>query len=61
MFGGHGTPGTSVIPALYEKLHYDPGDTTYTFDPEKANRLLDEAGYTRARAASARCRTAVAS
>src|SRR6185503_7513400 len=27
VFGGHGTPGTSVIPPLYAKLHYDPGST----------------------------------
>ncbi len=45
VFGGHGTPGTSVIPPLYAKLHYDPGSTTYTFDLAEANRLLDEAGY----------------
>jgi peptide/nickel transport system substrate-binding protein len=45
VFGGHGTPGTSVIPPLYEKLHYDPGSTKYTFDLAEANRLLDEAGY----------------
>jgi peptide/nickel transport system substrate-binding protein len=45
VFGGHGTPGTSVIPPLYEKLHYDPGASAYTFDLAEANRLLDEAGY----------------
>jgi peptide/nickel transport system substrate-binding protein len=46
VLGGHGTPGTSVIPPIYEDLHYDPGADTYAFDPEEAKRLLDEAGYT---------------
>jgi peptide/nickel transport system substrate-binding protein len=46
VLGGHGTPGTSVIPPIYEDLHYDPGPDTYAFDPEEAKRLLDEAGYT---------------
>jgi peptide/nickel transport system substrate-binding protein len=45
VFGGHGEPGTSIIPSLYEKFHYDPGDTAFTFDLAEANRLLDEAGY----------------
>ncbi|HEX4699095.1 MAG TPA: ABC transporter substrate-binding protein [Actinomycetes bacterium] len=47
VYGGHGTPGTSVIPPIYQALHYDPGSTAYTFDPTKAGRLLDQAGYTK--------------
>lgn len=45
VLGGHGTPGTSIIPPLYEDLHYDPGASAYAFDPAEAARLLDEAGY----------------
>jgi peptide/nickel transport system substrate-binding protein len=45
VYGGRGTPGTSIIPPLYDKLHYDPGATAYTFDPAEANRELDAAGY----------------
>jgi peptide/nickel transport system substrate-binding protein len=47
VYGGHGTPGTSVIPPIYQALHYDPGSTAYTFDPTKAGQLLDQAGYTK--------------
>jgi len=47
VFGGHGTPGSSVIPPIYSSLHYDPGATAYTFDPTKAGQLLDQAGYTK--------------
>lgn len=45
VYGGHGTVGTSVIPSLYKSLHYDPGSTTYAFDPAEANKELDAAGY----------------
>jgi peptide/nickel transport system substrate-binding protein len=47
VFGGHATAGTSFIPAIYENMHYDPGASAYTFDPQKAEALLDEAGYTK--------------
>ncbi|MEO7979779.1 MAG: peptide ABC transporter substrate-binding protein [Sporichthyaceae bacterium] len=45
VYGGHATPGDSFIPSLYQSLHYDPGATAYTFDPQKAGQLLDDAGY----------------
>lgn len=44
--GGYGTPGTTVIPPLYSRLHLDPPEP-YTFDLERANEILDEAGYAR--------------
>jgi peptide/nickel transport system substrate-binding protein len=45
VYGGHGEPATSVIPTLYKTLHYDPGASTYAFDPAEANKELDAAGY----------------
>jgi len=45
VYGGFGTAGSSVIPPIYEALHYDPGSSAYPFDPAEANRILDEAGY----------------
>ncbi len=47
VYGGHATPGDSFIPSLYKNMHYDPGASAYTFDPQKAQQLLDEAGYTK--------------
>lgn len=44
--GGYGTPGTTVIPSLYSRLHLDPPDP-YEFDLDEANRILDESGYER--------------
>jgi peptide/nickel transport system substrate-binding protein len=45
VYGGHGEPGTSIIPSGDKKLHYDPGASAYTFDPAEANKELDAAGY----------------
>jgi peptide/nickel transport system substrate-binding protein len=39
---GYATPGTTVIPS--PKWHHDPPDVV-TYDPDEANRILDEAGY----------------
>lgn len=40
---GYGTPGSTIIPPLYSTLHVDPG--TQGHDPQRANQLLDQAGY----------------
>jgi peptide/nickel transport system substrate-binding protein len=42
---GRGSPGTTVIPPLYPE-HYEPADPV-TYDPDRANQILDDAGYTR--------------
>ena len=42
---GRGTPGTTVIPPLYPE-HAEPEEPV-TYDPDEANRILDEAGYAR--------------
>ncbi len=42
---GRGSPGTTIIPPLYPE-HAEPDDPI-TFDPDEANRILDEAGYER--------------
>jgi peptide/nickel transport system substrate-binding protein len=44
---GNGTSGTTVIPPIYAALHQKPA-TRYTFDLDRAGRLLDAAGYTKA-------------
>ncbi|WP_405150586.1 ABC transporter substrate-binding protein [Sphaerisporangium sp. NBC_01403] len=41
---GNGEPATSVVPPIYANLHYDP-PAKQDFDPAKAGRLLDDAGY----------------
>jgi peptide/nickel transport system substrate-binding protein len=47
VLGGYGEPATTVIPPLYEKLHWNPGEATRSFDLAKANTILDDAGYRR--------------
>ena len=46
---GYSPPGTTIIPPNYYKdpdWHWEPpDDVRYTYDPEKARQLLDEAGY----------------
>jgi peptide/nickel transport system substrate-binding protein len=43
---GNGEPATSIVPPIYANLHYDP-PVKQEFDPVKAGRLLDAAGYTK--------------
>ncbi len=47
VLGGYGEEGTSIIPTIYAKEHYDPGSATRTFNLDKANQILDDAGYTK--------------
>jgi peptide/nickel transport system substrate-binding protein len=42
---GGGSQGTSFIPPLYADWHYEPEDPR-SYDVDRANQMLDEAGYT---------------
>ena len=40
------TPGQTIIPPAYTTCHWEPPeDEAFTYDPERAGELLDEAGY----------------
>ncbi|WP_141995501.1 ABC transporter substrate-binding protein [Amycolatopsis cihanbeyliensis] len=44
--GGYAQVGGGVVPAIFEKYHWEPGEQgRYGFDPAAAEALLDEAGY----------------
>jgi peptide/nickel transport system substrate-binding protein len=45
VLGGYGSVGSSVIPPIYAAEHYTPTTDAYTYDPAKANQILDAAGY----------------
>ncbi len=46
VYNGYGSAGDTIIPPMYDKLHYTPqGDEVQNYDPEKAKSLLDAAGY----------------
>jgi len=41
-----GITGSTIVPPAYPTYHWAPGeDVAYTFDPDRAGQLLDEAGY----------------
>lgn len=43
VYGGHATPGTTLVPP--SSPYYNPNVVDYEYDLAKANSLLDEAGY----------------
>ncbi|HEY4568407.1 MAG TPA: ABC transporter substrate-binding protein, partial [Kribbella sp.] len=46
VLNGYGTAASTIIPSLYSTMHYQPSpDEAYTFNPTKANQILDAAGY----------------
>jgi peptide/nickel transport system substrate-binding protein len=46
VYQGAGLPGTTIIPPAYKTYHWEPpADEKFTYDPDKAKQLLDEAGY----------------
>lgn len=47
VYQGAGVPGSVIIPPVYKTWHWEPpADEAYTYDPERAGEMLDEAGYT---------------
>jgi peptide/nickel transport system substrate-binding protein len=46
-YQGAGDPGSTIIPPVYDTFHWPPPeDVAFTYDPDRAAELLDEAGYT---------------
>ncbi|MBS2548890.1 ABC transporter substrate-binding protein [Catenulispora sp. NL8] len=44
--GGYGTTGSGYIPPVFSTYHWSPDPSTaYTYDPDKANQMLDAAGF----------------
>jgi peptide/nickel transport system substrate-binding protein len=47
VYQGAGLPGGSIVPPLYKVFHWEPpADEAFSYDPDKAKQLLDDAGYT---------------
>jgi peptide/nickel transport system substrate-binding protein len=45
-YQGAGTPGDSIIPPTYENWRWEPPEEdAFTYDPQRADELLTEAGY----------------
>ncbi|MDN5856739.1 MAG: ABC transporter substrate-binding protein, partial [Actinomycetia bacterium] len=48
VIAGHGIAGAGVMPPSYDQWFWQPDDSSLIeFDPDKANAILDEAGYER--------------
>ena len=46
VYQGAGQPGTTIVPPAYKDYHWEPpADQAFTYDPDKAGQLLDDAGY----------------
>jgi peptide/nickel transport system substrate-binding protein len=46
-YQGAGTPGSTIVPEIYDQFHWaPPEDVAFSYDPDRAAELLDEAGYT---------------
>ncbi|MEP7025122.1 MAG: ABC transporter substrate-binding protein, partial [Actinomycetota bacterium] len=41
---GYGSPGTSIIPPIYQSFHYNP-PAPYTYNPAKAKQILQADGW----------------
>jgi peptide/nickel transport system substrate-binding protein len=47
VYQGAGLPGGSIVPPAYKAFHWEPpADEAFSYDPDKAKQLLDDAGYT---------------
>jgi peptide/nickel transport system substrate-binding protein len=47
VYQGAGEAGDTIVPSAYTSYHYDPPeDLAWSYDPDRAAELLDEAGYT---------------
>ena len=47
VYQGAGKPGSTIVPPAYADYHWaPPAEEAFTYDPERAGELLDEAGYT---------------
>lgn len=42
---GYGEVGSTIIPPLFDFWHYDPGADFRAYNPQRANEILDAAGY----------------
>ena len=46
-YQGAGIPGSTIIPPAYADFHWaPPEDVAFSYDPDRAAELLDQAGYT---------------